>query len=95
VLGIWGLLEGITLLVLAFRGGGWGPGVMGALMLILGMILLGTATAPAQAPEWADELFAKDGNTHHFGNVPRGPVLSRHLTNPNIHSVTIIFPHVS
>ncbi len=46
VLGIWGLLEGITLLVLAFRGGGWGPGVMGALMLILGMILIGNYGVP-------------------------------------------------
>ncbi|MFN8464283.1 MAG: DUF308 domain-containing protein [Caldilineaceae bacterium] len=46
VLGIWGLIEGIALLVLAFRGGGWGPGVMGALMLILGMILIGNYGVP-------------------------------------------------
>ncbi len=40
VLGLWGIIEGIVLLVLAFRGGGWGAGILGIIWLALGGILL-------------------------------------------------------
>jgi uncharacterized membrane protein HdeD (DUF308 family) len=41
VLGIWALLDGIMLLIMAFRGAGWGSGALGALAIILGLILIG------------------------------------------------------
>jgi uncharacterized membrane protein HdeD (DUF308 family) len=40
ILGIWGFIQGITLLFLAFRGGGWGAGFLGALELLFGIILI-------------------------------------------------------
>jgi uncharacterized membrane protein HdeD (DUF308 family) len=40
ILGIQGIIGGIIGLVQAFRGGGWGAGILGALGLIFGIILL-------------------------------------------------------
>jgi uncharacterized membrane protein HdeD (DUF308 family) len=40
VLGFYGLFEGIMLLVMAFKGAGWGAGVMGFVALIFGIILI-------------------------------------------------------
>jgi uncharacterized membrane protein HdeD (DUF308 family) len=47
VLGIWGIIHGISRLFWAFQGAGWGPGVLGALMLILGTIMVVNWTNPA------------------------------------------------
>jgi uncharacterized membrane protein HdeD (DUF308 family) len=41
VLGLWGLFEGIILLFMAFRGGGWGAGILGVVTIIFGFILIG------------------------------------------------------
>ena len=41
VLGIWALMEGIILLFMAFRGGGWGAGILGVMSIIFGFILMG------------------------------------------------------
>jgi len=41
VLGLWALIEGVILLVMAFRGGGWGAGILGIVSIIFGFILLG------------------------------------------------------
>ena len=41
VLGIWALMEGIMLLFLAFKGGGWGAGILAVISIVLGLILLG------------------------------------------------------
>jgi uncharacterized membrane protein HdeD (DUF308 family) len=46
VLGIWGLVYGIVLLIMAFQGGGWGAGVLGVLALILGVALIANWTSP-------------------------------------------------
>lgn len=46
VLGLWGVMEGIMLLIMAFQGGGWGHGVMGAIALILGIILIANYGVP-------------------------------------------------
>jgi uncharacterized membrane protein HdeD (DUF308 family) len=46
VLGIWGLLQGIMVLILSFRGGGWGLAVLGILGIIFGVILIANYTAP-------------------------------------------------
>jgi uncharacterized membrane protein HdeD (DUF308 family) len=40
VLGIDGIIIGILALIQAFQGGGWGPGIMGALSILFGIILL-------------------------------------------------------
>lgn len=45
VLGIWALIEGIVLLIMAFSGGGWGAGILGALGIIFGFILMGSYTS--------------------------------------------------
>ena len=39
-LGIQGLITGIVSLVMAFRGGGWGAGILGGLSLLFGIILV-------------------------------------------------------
>jgi len=46
VQGIWGLIYGITLLVMAFRGTGWGAGIVGGLGIIFGIALMPTAWFP-------------------------------------------------
>jgi uncharacterized membrane protein HdeD (DUF308 family) len=40
VLGIWGVIQGIIALVLAFKGGGWGLGALGVIGIIFGAILI-------------------------------------------------------
>lgn len=40
ILGVQGIILGGTSLVVAFRGGGWGTGVLAALSIILGIVLL-------------------------------------------------------
>jgi len=40
MLGLWGLMQGIILLVMAFRGGGWGVGILGVVTIIFGLILM-------------------------------------------------------
>jgi len=40
VLGIWGILQGIIALILAFKGGGWGLGALGVIGIIFGGILV-------------------------------------------------------
>ena len=40
VLGIEGIIIGITNLIQAFKGGGWGVGILGVLSIILGVVLL-------------------------------------------------------
>ncbi len=40
VLGLWGLMQGIVALVLAFKGGGWGLGALGVIGIVFGIILI-------------------------------------------------------
>lgn len=58
-------------------------------LLVLGALFLSAAAAPAQTPEWADKLFAKESPNHNFGNVPRGAVLSHDFTLTNIYAVPL------
>ena len=46
VLGIWGFVHGIVLLFLAFRGGGWGAGILGVISIIFGLILMANYMLP-------------------------------------------------
>jgi uncharacterized membrane protein HdeD (DUF308 family) len=63
VLGIWGILQGILYLVLAFRGGGWGFGILGGLLILLGIYLAVNWTAPGMglAMLWAAAITALIG----------------------------------
>ena len=40
VLGFWGIFMGIMMLISAFKGAGWGTGIMGALAVFLGIVLI-------------------------------------------------------
>ena len=40
ILGIQGIIVGGTSLVMAFRGGGWGAGILGVLSIVFGIVLL-------------------------------------------------------
>ncbi len=42
VLGIWALVEGVIMLAMAFRGGGWGTGILGGIGILLGLVLIGS-----------------------------------------------------
>jgi uncharacterized membrane protein HdeD (DUF308 family) len=60
VLGIWGLIYGVVLIALAFRGGGWGSGLLGALGIIFGIILILNYSAPGMGLSllWTGAIFA-------------------------------------
>jgi uncharacterized membrane protein HdeD (DUF308 family) len=63
VLGFWGLVNGIILLVMAFQGGGWGAGILGVLEIIIGIVLMANYAAPGMglAFLWAAAVFAVIG----------------------------------
>lgn len=46
ILGIQGVIVGIISLIMAFKGGGWGAGILGALSIIFGLILMANFTSP-------------------------------------------------
>ena len=63
VLGIWGLMYGIILLIMAFQGGGWGAGILGVLGIIFGIILMVNYASPGMglAMLWTGAVFALIG----------------------------------
>ncbi len=63
VIGIWGLVQGIVLLIMAFRGGGWGTGILGGIGILFGLILIANYGALFQglAFLWTAALFALIG----------------------------------
>ncbi len=60
VLGFWGVVNGIILLIMAFRGGGWGAGIMGVIGILLGGVLLANWSSPGWGLSliWVAALFA-------------------------------------
>ena len=66
VLGIWGLMYGIILLIMAFQGGGWGAGILGVLGIIFGIALMANYTAPGMglAMLWTAAVFAFFGGIY-------------------------------
>jgi uncharacterized membrane protein HdeD (DUF308 family) len=60
VLGIWGLMYGIILLIMAFQGAGWGAGILGVLGIIFGIALMGNyyVAGMGLAMLWTAALFA-------------------------------------
>jgi uncharacterized membrane protein HdeD (DUF308 family) len=63
VLGIWALMDGILMLIMAFKGGGWGAGILGVLGIIFGIILMVnyTALGAGLAMIWTAAVFAVIG----------------------------------
>ena len=63
VLGIWALIYGVILLIMAFQGGGWGAGILGVLGIIFGIILMVNWSVPGMglAMIWAAAVFALFG----------------------------------
>jgi uncharacterized membrane protein HdeD (DUF308 family) len=63
VLGIWGLMYGIILLIMAFQGGGWGAGILGVLGIIFGIALMANYTVPGMglAMLWTVAVFGVIG----------------------------------
>jgi uncharacterized membrane protein HdeD (DUF308 family) len=59
-LGIQGLIYGIIMLIMAFKGGGWGAGILGALSIIFGIILMANwaSLGSIVALVWAAAFFA-------------------------------------
>jgi uncharacterized membrane protein HdeD (DUF308 family) len=60
VLGIWGLMYGVILLIMAFQGGGWGAGILGVLGIIFGIALMANyyVLGMGLAMLWTAALFA-------------------------------------
>ena len=58
ILGIEGIIIGIVDIVKAFKGGGWGIGLLGVLSIILGGWLLGNRFAATLAAPWAFGILA-------------------------------------
>ena len=58
VLAIQGIIMGIIGLIEAFQGGGWGPGILGAISIIIGILLLGSPLGYAAALPWVLGIFA-------------------------------------
>ena len=52
VLGFYGLMAGIIMIIQAFKGGGWGVGIMGVLALLIGLFILGNTLISAVTLVW-------------------------------------------
>jgi uncharacterized membrane protein HdeD (DUF308 family) len=63
IMGIWGVMYGITLLIMAFRGGGWGAGILGGLGIVFGLVLMGNYMMPGMglAMLWTAAVFGLIG----------------------------------
>ncbi len=61
ILGIQGLIMGVISLVEAFQGGGWGPGIIGALSIIFGVLILGNMGAATLVLPWVIGIFMMVG----------------------------------
>ncbi len=61
VLGIWGMTMGFIMLISAFKGAGWGAGIMGVLGIFLGLFLIWNPLAAALALPWVLGIFSLSG----------------------------------
>jgi len=57
ILGIQGIIMGIVSLIEAFQGGGWGPGIIGALSIIFGILIMGNTAAATLVLPWVIGAF--------------------------------------
>lgn len=60
MLGIQGVIVGIISLLMAFKGGGWGEGILGILSIVFGLILIFNFTSPGMILTfvWVAAIFA-------------------------------------
>ncbi|MCO6453551.1 MAG: DUF308 domain-containing protein [Caldilineales bacterium] len=58
VIGIWGIVIGILEIIQAFRGEGWGVGVLGVISIIFGYFIIANPFASAVALWWVFAIFA-------------------------------------
>jgi uncharacterized membrane protein HdeD (DUF308 family) len=60
ILGIWGVMKGIMLLFLAFRGAGWAAGIMAVITIFFGAVLIANYSVPGWGLTlvWVAALFA-------------------------------------
>ena len=56
LLGIFGLLIGISFIIAAFQGEGWGVGVFGVISILIGLLLIFNSLAAGQALVWLTAL---------------------------------------
>ena len=63
ILGIEGLIIGVVNLIHAFRGGGWGIGILGALSIVFGLILLSNLFVSALALPYVAGAFGVVGGS--------------------------------
>ena len=61
ILGIQGVIMGVLGLIESFQGAGWGPGVLGAVSIIIGVLLLGSPLGYALVLPWVIGSFAVVG----------------------------------
>ncbi len=61
VIAIWGIIMGIAMLIAAIKGAGWGAGIMGALAVFLGIVLLANPFIAATALPFVFGAFALAG----------------------------------
>ncbi len=52
VLGFYAIMAGIVMLIQAFKGGGWGIGIMGVIGILIGIFLLGNTLLGTQMVIW-------------------------------------------
>ena len=57
ILAIQGIIMGIVGLIEAFRGRGWGPGIMGALSILFGVLLWSNSIAATVVLPWVIAIF--------------------------------------
>jgi uncharacterized membrane protein HdeD (DUF308 family) len=56
ILGIMGLLIGISALIAAFQGEGWGVGIFGGISILLGLLLMFNSLVGGQVLIWVSAL---------------------------------------
>jgi uncharacterized membrane protein HdeD (DUF308 family) len=56
VLGFYAVIAGIVMLIQAFKGGGWGAGIMGVIGILLGIFLLANTLIGTQWVIWLSAL---------------------------------------
>jgi len=61
ILGIQGVIYGVIELVQAFKGGGWGMGILGTLSILFGAFLIGNAVQASLVLPWVFAIFAIAG----------------------------------